>query len=75
MSWDVALTPHRTTSAKYETLNLRLPSALSRAMKDEGFNRAKIEVTRDGILVRPYVASDRRTGQAVDLPGTWNGGA
>ena len=53
--WEAALT-HRPTGQ----VGLMLPSELGRALRAEGYNRVRIEVTGEGILLTPYVAESER---------------
>ena len=65
MEWDVALTQNK------GSLLLRFPDALARPVTERGMFRAKVTLTAEGVLVRPYVAASSRGRTAVDLPEGW----
>jgi hypothetical protein len=68
--WDVRLTP--TGSGSRQSLKLNLPVALSAPMQAAGFNRAEIEISPEGILVRPYSGEGgNQSLRLVDIPETW----
>ena len=58
MTDNVALTPHSSGKRQNTTLVVRLPVALSRALIQAGYNRVKLTVNDEGILLRPYIAED-----------------
>lgn len=70
--WDIALTPGvpsgRSSEATY--LRLSIPVAISRTLRERGCNRVKLEVTDDGILLRPYAGpiTNGGTEDNVELP-------
>lgn len=67
MEFDVALTNRATRNEK----TIHLPTSLSRALEERGYNRVKIIVDDDGMHVHPYVAKGRGHNEAVVLP-TWS---
>ena len=69
MQWDVALVRHATSSG--ESLMIRFPVVLARALNERGLNRARLMVTEDGILVVPFAGLKGRS--AVELPEGWGG--
>jgi hypothetical protein len=49
-----------------------LPAAVGRALAERGLNRARLEITDDGILVRPYRGEGKLAARSVvDLPESW----
>lgn len=67
--WIVSISRVSKTS---DTLQLSIPAAIGRSLTDKGMWRAKITITPEGILVRPYVADPVGRGspkvRAVELP-------
>lgn len=63
MKWDKALTPHPSG-----TMYVGLPSAVGRALREQGFDRTSVEVTDEGILLRPYKSGGVKGAGAVVLP-------
>lgn len=53
---------------------LRLPTPLSAALATRKYNRATIEVTPKGLLVKPYAATGKEAprSEAVALPEEWS---
>ena len=65
--WDVAFTQ----MSGRRSLVLSVPAAIGETLVDRGMFRAKVTITKYGILLRPYVApagTKRQNTQSVDLP-------
>ena len=50
--WDMSLV--RTGKREYPLMSVHIPVPITRKLLDAGYNRARITLTPDGILVRPY---------------------
>jgi hypothetical protein len=73
-SWDVAIA--KSGNAKFPASCINLPASLGRAIAAKGMWRATVTVTKEGILVVPYVAvrSERQNrAEIVELPDSWGG--
>lgn len=64
--WDVSVTQAKSS----EIANTVVPAAIARALRAEGMNRARVTVTKDGILYRPYKGVSTRAARklTVSLP-------
>ncbi len=62
--YDVALsaTGAKREDGTYTHLGIAIPISISRAFNERGFNRVTIEVTKEGLLLKPYVSE--KTGHA-----------
>lgn len=63
--FDMALVSHPSG-----TVVVMIPASVGRALREKGFNRAVVEVTDEGILLRPYRrdAGVKRRDVVADLP-------
>lgn len=50
-TWDIALSPQ---ANKPGQMIVRMPTELARALINQGYNRATVTLTDDGILLTPY---------------------
>jgi len=69
ITWDVRL-----TKGTRDMLRVNLPSELSRAMINQGYNRVAIMVGDAGILLKPYVSGSgdaESPQQYLPLPKAW----
>ena len=64
-TWDVAVSHKANGQAM-----VGLPSSVGRSLAKLGLNRATLELTEDGILLRPYAGENdsRRREEDADLP-------
>ena len=67
MKADIKLT-WKTNGTGTSHYSLTIPVELSRPMHERGYNRARISITDDGILLTPYVAPDNGVVAVTDLP-------
>lgn len=67
----VALTARR----KQGIVQMVLPMAISKVLLERGLNRATLEITEEGMLLRPYAEEGRARSVAIDVPEGWAGGA
>jgi hypothetical protein len=72
-TWDIALSYAPTGGNSVNPSNfarLGLPVALSRPLIERGYNRAKVTITADGILLTPYhrEGSSSPPASPIDLP-------
>ena len=51
-TWDIALTP----VGDHPAMHAAIPAAIGRELQAAGLYRAKLEITPDGILIKPYLA-------------------
>lgn len=55
--WDIALPSTGNNKAA------SLPAAIGRVLNERGMHRAKLTITDDGLLIKPYVAERVRDGR------------
>jgi hypothetical protein len=66
---DVGITVHQRKDGVITTVSVTLPAVLSRALRDKGYTRVKVEVVADGILLRPYKGAPAgRVLSEIELP-------
>lgn len=51
------------------SMQLSIPGVLGASLIERGYNRATIEVTAEGLLVKPYHSETKtRTAEKIELP-------
>lgn len=67
--WDVAITGTG-SSVRGDNGQITVPAAIMRSLSEHGMNRARMTVTKQGLLLRPYkgIPARQRTKQSVELP-------
>lgn len=65
---DVKLTYWTQTRAGGQSVKVNLPLALARALASEGYDRAEVFVTDEGILLKPYLSDDITGRKTLNLP-------
>ena len=72
--WDVGLSRLQIKNGKPSTMQVVIPAAIARGLFAAGYNRTKIRITDEGLLLTPYHSDeirDSRHVSAVTLP-DWN---
>lgn len=62
-AWDVAL-----NARKEGNVQVVIPAAIGQTLIERGYNRARLTVTEEGILLVPYKGGKAPALTAVDLP-------